>query len=123
MANNELIESKFLPPKNQEAITDADYARQNIYTLIETGHAALSEMASIAAQSQRADAYDVLAKFLTSLGKLNNQLLDTSIKKSKLSEQGPTEVEGGNITNNLFVGTPAQLQEMLENIKNGKSTE
>lgn len=118
MSNNSLIESKFLPPETQEAFTDADYARKNLYDLIETGHAALSEIAQIAAQSQRADAYDILAKFLTSMGKLNEQLLDTSIKKKNIREAGAKDNNNGNVTNNLFVGTPAQLQEMLEQLKN-----
>lgn len=116
MSNNEIIQSKFLPPESLEAFNDSEYARSNLYELIETGQAALIEIAQIAAQSQRADAYDVLAKFLTSMGKLNEQLLETSLKKKKIKETGAEEREPGQVTNNLFVGTPAQLQEIMEKL-------
>jgi hypothetical protein len=49
----------------------------------------------------------------------SKDLLDLQAKKKKLLEQQP-DANAQQITNNLFVGSTADLQKMVENIKNNK---
>jgi peptidoglycan hydrolase CwlO-like protein len=49
----------------------------------------------------------------------SKDLLDLQAKKKKLLEQQP-DANAQQITNHLFVGSTADLQKMVENIKNNK---
>lgn len=107
------VKPEFLPPANQELSTDLDYTRKNIYDLIETGHAALLELSDIARQSQNGKVYEALFNALSKMGELNERLVNVSDKKKKVGAEEATE-KGGNVTNNLFVGSTAELQKMLD---------
>ena len=47
--------------------TDANYARENIKTLIDTGNKALNDLAYVANQSESPRAYEVLANMMKNL--------------------------------------------------------
>ena len=48
-------------------------------------------------------------------------IADLQLKKQRLNK-GTTQPQGeGNVTNNLFVGSTAELQKMLEDMKNGNT--
>ncbi len=100
---------------------DYEYARQNIYSIIETGANALDELAQVAAQTQHPRAFEVLATMVKTLVDANKDLLN--IKKTKIEIQkaaeGPVEGLGNNkVQNNLFVGSTAELQKFLKDMRN-----
>jgi hypothetical protein len=52
----------------------------------------------------------------------NKDLLDLQTKIRQISaSDAPTNEHAKTINNNLFVGSTAELQKMIENIKNGNS--
>jgi hypothetical protein len=100
---------------------DYEYARQNIYSIIETGANALDELAQVAAQTQHPRAFEVLATMVKTLVDANKDLL--TIKKTKIEIQkaadGPVDGLGGNkVQNNLFVGSTTELQKFLKDMRN-----
>lgn len=100
---------------------DYEYARQNIYSIIETGANALDELAQVATQTQHPRAFEVLATMVKTLVDANKDLLN--IKKTKIEIQkaaeGPVEGLGNNkVQNNLFVGSTAELQKFLKDMRN-----
>lgn len=100
---------------------DYEYARQNIYSIIETGANALDELAQVAAQTQHPRAFEVLATMVKTLVDANKDLLN--IKKTKIeiqkSAEGPVDNMGNNkVQNNLFVGSTAELQKFLKDMRN-----
>ena len=103
--------------------TDYEYARQNIYGVIETGANALDQLAQIAAQSQHPRAFEVLANLVKTLVDANKDLLTlrkTKIEIEKASGENMSDGMGGNkVQNNLFVGSTAELQKFLKDMKNG----
>lgn len=100
---------------------DYEYARQNIYSIIETGANALDELAQVAAQTQHPRAFEVLANMVKTMVDANKDLLN--LKKTKLeitkSQDGTGEGMGGNkVQNNLFVGSTTELQKFLKDMRN-----
>lgn len=100
---------------------DYEYARQNIYSIIETGANALDTLAQVATQTQHPRAFEVLATMVKTLVDANKDLLN--IKKTKIeilkASEGPVEGLGNNkVQNNLFVGSTAELQKFLKDMRN-----
>lgn len=104
--------------RDEEAEVDFDYARGNMYNVIETGTKALEELLDVATQSQHPRAYEVLATTMKTLVDANKQLVDLSKEKAAESKPKTDDGSGGNVTNNnLFVGTTHDLLKVLAGMK------
>lgn len=108
----------------EQAENDYDYARKNMYDVIEKGTQALEELLGVATQSQHPRAYEVLATTMKTLVDANKELVTLSKKKveeEKINDE-PQTGSGGVTNNNLFVGTTHDLLKVLADMrKNGKS--
>lgn len=103
---------------DDSAIEDFTYARANIKDIIETGKDSLLKLAEIADQSQHPRAFEVLSTLMKTLVDSNKELLDMQ-KKIRDIEAPNKQNDAKNITNNnLFVGSTAELQKMIQNMKN-----
>lgn len=92
---------------------DYEYARQNLYEIIERGSEALNTLVEIAQASQSARAFEVVGTLVKTLSDANKDLLEVTNKVKKIKEE--TNVTQKNITNNsLFVGSTAELQKFLK---------
>jgi hypothetical protein len=102
----------------ERADKDYQYARENFYNVIETGTKALEDMLDVAKASEHPRAYEVVSTIMKTLVDANKDLVAMSEKKAgpKKQESSPTE---GTVNNNLFVGSTAELQAMLKDLKNG----
>ena len=99
----------------QDEDTDFQYARENLYNLIERGQDGLEELLEIAKQSEHPRAFEVVGQMIDKLTTTNKELLNLHKTKKDIStEKGPT-----NVTNALYVGSTADLQKMLKG-KNAK---
>ncbi len=104
------------------AVTDDDsdvdfqYARENLYNLIEIGTDGLDELLEIAKQSEHPRAFEVVQQTIGQLTTTNKELINLHKTKKdiKADKGGPTSVN-----NNLFVGSTAELQKMLKAKKDG----
>ena len=56
--------------------TDYEYARGSMISVIEKGNEALSDMLSVAQQSQQPRAYEVVGNLIKQLADVNQQLMD-----------------------------------------------
>ena len=92
---------------------DFQYARENMYNLIERGTDGLEELLEIAKQSEHPRAFEVVQQTIGQLTTTNKELLNLhKTKKDIKAEKGPT-----NVTNALFVGSTAELQKLLKDKK------
>ena len=93
---------------------DFQYARENLYNLIERGQDGLEELLEIAKQSEHPRAFEVVGQMIDKLTTTNKELLNLhkTKKDNKTEKGGPT-----NVTNALFVGSTAELQKMLKGKK------
>ena len=95
---------------------DFDYARENMRQLIHKGQTALDGILTIASGSEHPRAYEVAAALMKTMAETNKDLLELQRTKKVLQKEDPKapQIEGPqNVTNNLFVGSTADLQKML----------
>jgi hypothetical protein len=109
------------PPKRDEGQqeNDLDFARENLYDAVVKSQAAVEDMIQIAQQSQHPKAYEVLNSLIKTFADVSTGIADLQIKKQKLQGK-PSELdENKTVNNNLFVGSTAELQKMLQDLKSG----
>ena len=103
---------------NEQTDGDVDHARTGLYDALSLSQQAIQDMLVIAQQSQHPKAYEILNSSIKTMADISMGLVDLQLKKQRLnkgSQQVPSE---GNVMNNLFVGSTAELQQMIENMKN-----
>lgn len=115
---NDDLESRAL--LNQEQIdTDVNIARENIHNALEIAKQNLDDIAILAKQSQHPKAYDSLNMALNTYMAIATELVNVQMKKQKLQPKNDFKEEPTHVTNNnLFVGTTAELQQIIDNMKN-----
>ena len=92
---------------------DADFARQNIRTLIDTGNKAFTDLAYVANQSESPRAYEVLAAMMKNLAEMNKDLLELQKRKKELAPQSDSS-KGVSIDKAVFVGSTTELLKMIK---------
>lgn len=100
---------------------DFDYARENMRQLIYKGQNALDGILTIASGSEHPRAYEVAAALMKTMAETNKDLLELQKTKKVLQKEDPKapQLEGPqNVTNNLFVGSTADLQKMIRDKQN-----
>ena len=96
--------------------TDTAYARENIRNLIDTGSKAMTDLASVANQSESPRAYEVLATMMKNLSEMNKDLLALQKAKRELAPQSDA-AKGVNIDKAVFVGSTTELLKMIKSNK------
>ena len=95
---------------------DFKYARENFYSVIETGTKALEQMLDVAQASEHPRAYEVVSTLMKTLVDANKDLVKMNEDRKKA--KAPEEQDSKNVTNNnLFVGSTSELQKMLKDLK------
>ena len=92
---------------------DAEFARNNMRTLITNGNKALTDLASVANQSESPRAYEVLATMMKNLAEMNKDLLELQKRKRELAPQSES-AKGVNIDKAVFVGSTTELLKMIK---------
>jgi hypothetical protein len=95
---------------------DAEFARTNMRSLIDNGNRALTELASVANQSESPRAYEVLATMMKNLAEMNKDLLELQKRKKELAPQSESS-KGVNIDKAVFVGSTNELLKMIKGNK------
>lgn len=98
---------------------DFEYARENMMEVINKGQEALFDLMDVARQSQHPRAYEVLATMMNTMVGASKDLLDLQAKKKKIMEEDPS-ASPQQVTNNLFVGSTAELQKYLKQNRDGE---
>jgi hypothetical protein len=89
---------------------DYDYARDNLYNLVENGNVALEDLIEIAKQSEHPRAYEVVGQMIKTLGDTTSQLTTLHEKQMKLNPSKTEKVTN----NNLFVGSATDLLDLIK---------
>ena len=91
---------------------DYNYSRQTYYDLIEKGKESLDLMIEVARESEHPRAFEVLSRMIKNVSDVNDKLMDLNKKNKDISAEEIKKIE--QTTNNLFVGSTAELQRMLQ---------
>jgi hypothetical protein len=90
---------------------DFEFARGHMINVIEKGQEALSDMLQVAGMSQHPRAYEVIATLVKTVADANKDLLELQKRKKDLTGIGPAPTT---VNNNLFVGSTAELQQLIK---------
>ena len=96
--------------------SDYDYSRDTYYDLIEKGRESLEDMIEVARQSEHPRAYEVLSGMIKNISDVNDKLMDLNKKNKDINQENVKQI-AGNTTNNVFLGSTADLQKLLQNEK------
>ena len=106
--------NKFFPPEEKNVDNDYKYSRDTYYELVEKGKQSLELMIEVARESEHPRAFEVLSGMIKNISDVNDRLMDLNKKKKDLDRK--EEIKNiANTTNNLFVGSTAELQKLLKN--------
>lgn len=102
---------------DDSAKNDFEMARANIHEVIQNGLDAMGKLSQIADQSQHPRSFEVLAKLMDTLLQANKDLLELQKNIRQISAADtPTNENAQSVTNNLFVGSTAELGKAIENL-------
>lgn len=95
--------------------SDYDYSRETYYDLLEKGRTSMELMIEVARESEHPRAFEVLSNMMKNMADINDKLMDLNKKNRDMTQQEVKQV--GNTTNNVFLGSTADLQRLLQNEK------
>ena len=107
---------KFLPPEEKNVDNDYKYSRDTYYELVEKGKESLELMIEVARESEHPRAFEVLSGMIKNISDVNDKLMDLNKKQKDINKEEVKQV--GNTTNNVFLGSTADLQKLLQQDEN-----
>ncbi|CAF34160.1 terminase DNA packaging enzyme, small subunit [Synechococcus phage S-PM2] len=116
------VEKPPLPVKKEDKSDqqkDYEFTRGELYALLSKGQEALDGALEVAQESGHPRAYEVAVNAMKQVADVADKLIDLQQKMKNLD--APTKKETNNTTNNLFVGSTADLQKMLKEINKNKA--
>jgi hypothetical protein len=120
MGSMDIVKTIEAKAHDDSAKTDFEVARANVYEVIQNGLTAIDKLSQIADQSQHPRAFEVLGGLMKTMLDANKDLLELQKKIREIDNvETPNNPEAKGVTNNLFVGSTAELQKMIENMRNG----
>jgi len=94
-----------------EVQDDYEYARSNLYLLVDKGQEAVNGALDLAMSSDHPRAYEVAGQLIKHVGDVADKLMALQKDKKNVKEESvKTQVTN----NSLFVGSTADLQKMLK---------
>ena len=122
LTNTDPVKAMVAQAHDNSAKNDFELARSNIHEVIQNGVYAMEKLSQIADSSQHPRAFEVLAKLMDTMLQANKDLLALQKDIREIDAKDvPTNDQAKTVTNNLFVGSTADLQKVIENMKNGGS--
>ena len=122
----ETVADEITPEKTQpvkkvdskdEVTDDYEYARSNLYLLVDKGQEAVNGALDLAMSSDHPRAYEVAGQLIKHVGDVADKLMALQKDKKAVKEESAKKV----VTNNsLFVGSTADLQKMLKDASKKK---
>ena len=117
----EIVPKKETPVKKVETQDqvqdDYEYARGNLYALVDKGQEAVNGALDLAMSSDHPRAYEVAGQLIKHVGDVADKLMALQKDRKNVKEESAKKV----VTNNsLFVGSTADLQKMLKNASKKK---
>jgi len=98
---------------NKNIDADYEYSRKTYYELIEKSKETLDLMADVARESEHPRAFEVFGNMVKQIADVNDKLMDVNAKLKKVKTEEDIK-QIGQTTNNLFVGTTAELQKLIK---------
>lgn len=94
---------------------DYEYARAQLYSLVEKGQEAVNGALELAAEGDSARSYEVAINGIKNVSEVTEKLLDLQKKIKEIDAEVVQNNGSTNVTNNsVFVGSTSELQKMIK---------
>ena len=93
---------------------DYEYARANLYSLMERGQEAVAGAIELAQEGDSARSYEVAINGVKSMAEVAEKLLDLQKKVKDLDEVNISNTQNNVTNNSVFVGSTTELQKMIK---------
>jgi hypothetical protein len=100
-------------PSDDKVQNDYEKSRDTYYDLIDKGKDALELMMEVARESEHPRAFEVLSGLMKNIADVNDKVMDLNKKHKDINKEETKQVEN-QTTNNMFIGSTADLQKMLQ---------
>ena len=113
--SNELekIEDKKMNSMISDIKKDYEYARGNMYSIIEKGQEALNGILELAQETESPRAYEVVGQLIKNVSDSTEKLIELQ-KKLKDIEEVKHSIGPTSVTNAIFVGSTTELSKILK---------
>jgi len=108
--------------EENEVQDDYDYARARYYSLTEKGDEAIDLMLDLARESEHPRAFEVLSNMLKQNAEIADRLMELQKKKKEVRLTDNPQLPNSMTQNNVYVGSTTELQRMLHDRINEKTT-
>ena len=102
---------------NENIKSDYEYSRDTYYEILEKGKESLELMIEVARESEHPRAFEVLSGMMKNMADINDKLMDLNKKNKDINKEEVKQVAGGTTNNNIFLGSTADLQKLLNDEK------
>lgn len=100
--------------ERNDRASDYDYARNQLYSLIEKGQEAVNGALELAQEGDSARSYEVAINGIKNVSEVAEKLLDLQKKMKELDETHVTNNQTNVTNNSVFVGSTTELQKMIK---------
>ena len=111
------------PAEPTEFAKDLEKARETQLDALKQAQESMGELASVAYQSQNYLAYEKLSMLLKTISEMNKDFVDISRQKRDESETEIKAEDSKHVNNNLFVGSTAELMQLMVEMDKQKEKE
>jgi hypothetical protein len=104
---------------------DYEYSREKLYHLIERGQTALDRLVSVAQDSESPRAFEVVSTMVKTLTDSTRELVNLQKMMKEVEDAEDIMGKGARevTNNNVFVGSTAELQQLVKDSRDAKSEE
>ena len=103
--------------RNDNVDNDYQYSRETYYDLLEKGRESMELMIDVARESEHPRAFEVLSGMMKNMADINDKLMALNKQKKDIDREDDPKRLGNTTNNNLFLGSTADLQRLLQNEK------
>jgi hypothetical protein len=113
-----VVQNTTVDVENTTVDDDYEYARKNLRTLIDNGKDVMENLSFLAKEGESPRAYEVIGQLIKTLADTNKDLLNLAkVKKDIKQETKQEHSSPTQVNNTLFVGSTAELQQLIASKK------
>ena len=115
VSDDSSLDSPSEEPTMSDKQKDYEYARAQLYSLVEKGQEAVNGALELAAEGDSARSYEVAINGIKNVSEVTEKLLDLQKKIKEIDAEVVQSGGSTNVTNNsVFVGSTSELQKMIK---------
>ncbi len=114
LVKKEKNQSPDVEVNTKDLTTEYEFSQEQYHTLLDKGNDALDELLAVAKESENPRAFEVVTQLISGLTNTTKELLQLQKTKKEIEKDVK---DPSTVNNSLFIGSTAELQELLDKKK------